>query len=178
MLLTLFKLKIPSHFICHQAKAWAVGPVPWLAICNFFPCNFILLSLISALYHVFLSETNMKYVWYRLREINDFDFDLIWFLRWAAGQPGWICPTCLPAVSSRWATYIDSDPDGNFFWTSNTQKSCFWRFFIERMKNVNEFSPTRDLTGYDKHDRGLVLGLYPEADPDPECWSNLDPDAA
>ncbi len=51
----------------------------------------------------FYHETNMKYVWYRLREINDFDFDLIWFWRWAAGQPGWIWPTCLPAVSSRWA---------------------------------------------------------------------------
>jgi hypothetical protein len=50
------------------------------------------------------------------------------------------------------------------------------KVFKERMKNVNEFSPTRDLTGYDKHDRGLVLRLYPEVDPDPECWSDLDPD--
>ncbi len=46
------------------------------------------------------------------------------------------------------------------------------------MKNVNEFSPTRDLTGYDEHDRGLVLVLYPEVDPDPECWSDQEPDPA
>jgi hypothetical protein len=49
------KLKIPSHFICHQVREWAVGPVPWLAICNFYPRNFILISLFSALCHVFLS---------------------------------------------------------------------------------------------------------------------------
>ncbi len=39
------KLTNPSHFICHQAKEWAVGPVPWLAICNFLSRNFILLLM-------------------------------------------------------------------------------------------------------------------------------------